>query len=175
MDPSRDIEMRLEEAAVPGLMIRRVLETRLHADLVPGHRDLAAATGATIAPGRRADVQSPHRKSREGDTIAIGDVTVRAPETPGHMREAGPAAVLIVLVSHPSGSTAIQQPFGRGPLRHVRDRPPGFSRRAARRIPLRDVSPDRLLATYPCDAAARRQLRSARSAAAGGDREECPR
>jgi len=54
VDPSRDIEMYLDEAAVQGLRITWVLETHLHADFVSGHRELAARTGATIGIGTRA-------------------------------------------------------------------------------------------------------------------------
>jgi hydroxyacylglutathione hydrolase len=87
VDPSRDIEPYLEEAAAHGLSIRWVLETHLHADFVSGHMDLAARTGATIALGARAEAGFAHRALRDGDTIAIGDARIRAIETPGHTPE----------------------------------------------------------------------------------------
>ncbi|MEO5989245.1 MAG: rhodanese-like domain-containing protein [Candidatus Eisenbacteria bacterium] len=87
VDPSRDVEMYLEEAAIHGLKIRWVLETHLHADFVSGHRELADRTGAIIALGERADAQFPHRGLREGDEIAVGQVRIRALETPGHTPE----------------------------------------------------------------------------------------
>ena len=87
VDPSRDIEPYLEEAAAHGLSIRWVLETHLHADFVSGHVDLAARTGATIALGARAEAGFAHRALRDGDTIAIGEVRIRALETPGHTPE----------------------------------------------------------------------------------------
>ena len=40
IDPSRDVQMYLDEAAEHGLRITHVLETHLHADFVSGHRDL---------------------------------------------------------------------------------------------------------------------------------------
>ena len=87
VDPSRDIDMYVEEARAQGLRIRWVLETHLHADFVSGHRDLAAATGATIGIGERAGAEYPHRALREGDEIRVGEVVVRALETPGHTPE----------------------------------------------------------------------------------------
>ena len=87
VDPSRDVEMYLAEARAQGLRITWVLETHLHADFVSGHRDLAATTGALIGIGARAEAGYPHRALREGDEIRVGQVSIRALETPGHTPE----------------------------------------------------------------------------------------
>ncbi|HTM57250.1 MAG TPA: rhodanese-like domain-containing protein [Candidatus Udaeobacter sp.] len=87
VDPSRDIERYLAEAKAHRLTIRWVLETHLHADFVSGHRDLAAATGAVIGIGAQAEAAWPHRALKEGDEIRVGDVVLRAIETPGHTPE----------------------------------------------------------------------------------------
>src|SRR5580765_8559502 len=87
IDPSRDVDQYIEEAGAHGLTIRWVLETHLHADFVSGHRELAARTGATIAIGRKADAQYPHHGLADGDEIRLGDVRLRAIETPGHTPE----------------------------------------------------------------------------------------
>jgi rhodanese-related sulfurtransferase/glyoxylase-like metal-dependent hydrolase (beta-lactamase superfamily II) len=87
VDPSRDIEMYLAEAKAHGLAIRWVLETHLHADFVSGHRELAAATGATIGVGARAGAAYEHRAMQEGDEVRAGEVVLRALETPGHTPE----------------------------------------------------------------------------------------
>jgi len=87
IDPSRDIEMYLDEAERHGLVIRWVLESHLHADFVSGHRDLAARTGATIGIGARADAEFPNRALHDGDEITVGEVRIRALETPGHTPE----------------------------------------------------------------------------------------
>src|SRR5712691_1241477 len=81
VDPSRDVQMYLDEAAAHGLSIRWVLETHLHADFVSGHRELAERTGATIAVGRYAEAAYPHRALDEGDEIRVGEVVVRVLET----------------------------------------------------------------------------------------------
>jgi glyoxylase-like metal-dependent hydrolase (beta-lactamase superfamily II)/rhodanese-related sulfurtransferase len=87
VDPSRDIQMYLDEAEAHGLAIRWILETHLHADFVSGHRELAARTGATIGIGARAEAGYPHRGLREGDEIRVGALVIRAIETPGHTPE----------------------------------------------------------------------------------------
>src|SRR5213593_2398016 len=87
VDPSRDIEMYLEEAEAQGFAIRWVLETHLHADFVSGHRELAARTGAAIGIGARAGAAFPHRALQEGDTLRVGAVVIKALETPGHTPE----------------------------------------------------------------------------------------
>jgi glyoxylase-like metal-dependent hydrolase (beta-lactamase superfamily II)/rhodanese-related sulfurtransferase len=98
VDPSRDVEMYLEEAEAHGLAIRWVLETHLHADFVSGHRDLAARTGATIAIGARAEAGYPHRALRQGDELRVGDVRIRTLETPGHT----PESLSFVVYEHPA-------------------------------------------------------------------------
>ncbi|HEY6866605.1 MAG TPA: rhodanese-like domain-containing protein [Candidatus Eisenbacteria bacterium] len=87
VDPSRDVEMYLEEAAAHGLRITGVLETHLHADFVSGHRELAARTGAAIGIGARAEAGFAHRALRDGDEIRVGAVRIVALETPGHTPE----------------------------------------------------------------------------------------
>jgi glyoxylase-like metal-dependent hydrolase (beta-lactamase superfamily II) len=51
VDPQRDIEQYLADAAQRGLTIRHVFLTHFHADFVAGHLELAAKTGATIRLG----------------------------------------------------------------------------------------------------------------------------
>jgi glyoxylase-like metal-dependent hydrolase (beta-lactamase superfamily II)/rhodanese-related sulfurtransferase len=87
IDPSRDVQMYLDEAKEHGLRIVSVLETHLHADFVSGHLELARRTGAMIGIGARAEAAFPHRALRDGDEIRIGKVRLRAIETPGHTPE----------------------------------------------------------------------------------------
>src|SRR5688572_31532139 len=54
VDPQRDVDEYLADAAAQGLQIKYVIETHLHADFVSGHQELAARTGATIVFGERA-------------------------------------------------------------------------------------------------------------------------
>jgi hydroxyacylglutathione hydrolase len=87
VDPSRDVQMYLDEASAQGFTITWILETHLHADFVSGHRELAARTGATIGVGARAEAGYPHRGLSEGDELRVGGLVVRVLETPGHTPE----------------------------------------------------------------------------------------
>ena len=103
VDPSRDVDMYLDEAKAQGLTIRWVLETHLHADFVSGHREIAARTGATIGVGAQAEAGYPHRPLEEGDEIVVGAVRLKAIETPGHT----PESLCFVIYEGPS-----ERPWG---------------------------------------------------------------
>ena len=87
VDPQRDVDQYIEEAAAQGFEIKFVIETHLHADFVSGHRELAARTGAEIVFGKAAGATFPHRAVKDGDEIKIGKVVLRIMETPGHTPE----------------------------------------------------------------------------------------
>lgn len=87
VDPQRDVDLYLQEAATQGLKILHVIETHLHADFVSGHRELAKKTGARIYYGAAAAVEFDHVSVREGDEIRLGKVSLRFLETPGHTPE----------------------------------------------------------------------------------------
>jgi hydroxyacylglutathione hydrolase len=94
VDPRRDVDEYLDEAAAAGLTIRYVIETHLHADFVSGHRELAQRTGAQVVFGARAGARVPHRAVKDGDEIRIGRVVLRFLETPGHTPES--VSVLVI-------------------------------------------------------------------------------
>src|SRR5438477_2747017 len=87
VDPQRDVDQYLEEAARRGLKIRYVIETHLHADFVSGHGELAARTGEEIVIGAKANAELPHRAVNDGDTLKLGAIELRALATPGHTPE----------------------------------------------------------------------------------------
>jgi hydroxyacylglutathione hydrolase len=87
VDPQRDVDQYIDEAAVQGLEIRYIIETHLHADFVSGHRELAERTGAEIVFGKAAGATFPHRAVKDGDELTIGSVKFRVIETPGHTPE----------------------------------------------------------------------------------------
>jgi glyoxylase-like metal-dependent hydrolase (beta-lactamase superfamily II)/rhodanese-related sulfurtransferase len=87
IDPQRDVDQYVAEAAAQNLKIKYVIETHLHADFVSGHTELAARTGAEIVFGARAGARFPHRAARDGDELSVGRVTLRVIETPGHTPE----------------------------------------------------------------------------------------
>ena len=100
VDPQRDVDQYIEEAAAQGLKIKYIIETHLHADFVSGHRELAARTGAEIVFGAQAGAEFPHRAVREGDEIKIGKVVLRIIETPGHTPESISVLVIDTEVSN---------------------------------------------------------------------------
>jgi hydroxyacylglutathione hydrolase len=87
VDPQRDVDQYIDEAARLGMAIRYVIETHLHADFVSGHRELAARSGAEIVIGANANATFPHRAVHEGDALRLGAIELRAIETPGHTPE----------------------------------------------------------------------------------------
>jgi hydroxyacylglutathione hydrolase len=99
VDPQRDVDQYLAEAAAQGLQIKHVIETHLHADFVSGHRELAKRAGAEIVFGQKAGATFPHRGVKDGDEIRIGNVVLRFLETPGHTPEGVSVLVIDTTVS----------------------------------------------------------------------------
>ena len=96
VDPRRDVDDYLGEAAEHGLRIERVIETHIHADFLSGHLELAAATGALISFGEGVEVEFPIEPLRDGQRISLGEVTLEILATPGHT----PESICIVVYEH---------------------------------------------------------------------------
>lgn len=99
VDPQRDVEQYINEAAAAGLRIKYIIETHLHADFVSGHCELAARTGAEIVFGQRAGATFPHLGVKDGDELKVGKVILRILETPGHTPESISVLVIDQVVS----------------------------------------------------------------------------
>jgi glyoxylase-like metal-dependent hydrolase (beta-lactamase superfamily II)/rhodanese-related sulfurtransferase len=84
VDPQRDIDRVLKIAAAVGVRVTHVAETHLHDDYVSGGPQLARETGAAYLVGADEAVAFPRVAVREGDEIAVGDLTVTVLATPGH-------------------------------------------------------------------------------------------
>src|SRR5215813_193949 len=100
VDPQRDVEQYVAEAAAQNLKIRYIIETHLHADFISGHRELAARTGAEIVFGEKADPTFPHVHAKDDDEIKIGKVSLRIMETPGHT----PESICVLVTDTEEGS-----------------------------------------------------------------------
>jgi glyoxylase-like metal-dependent hydrolase (beta-lactamase superfamily II)/rhodanese-related sulfurtransferase len=87
VDPQRDIDQYLTEAAEQGLTIKYVIETHLHADFVSGHTELADRTGAKIVFGSNANTVFSSLAVKDQDEIKLGTVILKFIETPGHTPE----------------------------------------------------------------------------------------
>ena len=94
VDPQRDVDQYIEEAAAQNLKIKYILETHLHADFVSGHRELAARTGAEIVFSEKAGATFPYHAVKDGDELTIGKATLRILATPGHT----PESISIVVI-----------------------------------------------------------------------------
>src|SRR6185503_3797632 len=81
VDPQRDVDEYLEEAAAQGLTIKYVIETHLHADLVSGHQEIAARTGARIIFGEKAGIEFELRAVKDGEELNVGKIVLRFIET----------------------------------------------------------------------------------------------
>lgn len=87
VDPQRDAWRFLAAAERRGLKVRAVLETHVHNDYVSGALELRAATGADILAPAKGGYGFEHTPSEEGAESRIGDLTLRAWNTPGHTYE----------------------------------------------------------------------------------------
>jgi hydroxyacylglutathione hydrolase len=87
IDPQRDVEQYINEAAAQQLTIKYVIETHFHADFVSGHRELATRTGAQIIFGQKANPTFPFLAVKDGQELLVGKIILRFLETPGHTPE----------------------------------------------------------------------------------------
>lgn len=101
IDPLRDVDRYVQLAEANGLRIVAVAETHIHADFVSGARELAERYGAKVyvsAEGgpewqsewldhRMQGGAYDHRRLRDGETFAVGNIDFRVVHTPGHTPE----------------------------------------------------------------------------------------
>jgi hydroxyacylglutathione hydrolase len=104
VDPRRDIDEYVRDAAADGLTIEMVIETHFHADFLSGHLELAHATGAEIAFSSVAETEFPSRKLEDGERLSLGEVELEFLHTPGHT----PESLSIVVYEHGDDET----PYG---------------------------------------------------------------
>jgi len=102
VDPRRDIDEYLSDAAKYGLTIEGVINTHFHADFVSGHLELVDATGAWIGFGEAAETDYPIRRLRDGEQISLGDVELEVLSTPGHTWE----SISVLVRDHPGAVPA---------------------------------------------------------------------
>jgi glyoxylase-like metal-dependent hydrolase (beta-lactamase superfamily II)/rhodanese-related sulfurtransferase len=100
IDPQRDVQQYIDEAAAHGQQIKYVIETHSHADFVSGHVELAAKTGAQIVYGERANTKFTTLKVKDGDVLNVGLIKLTFRETPGHTPEG------ITIVAEENGQPA---------------------------------------------------------------------
>ena len=87
VDPQRDIQQYLDDAARLGLHIRHVFLTHFHADFIAGHLELRDQCGAIIHLGSQAKAEYPFDAMRDGDSLGFPGLRLQVLETPGHTIE----------------------------------------------------------------------------------------
>ncbi len=87
VDPQRDVEKYVQVAGGLGLRLQYALDTHLHADFVSGARELAALLGLRVGASAEAQLAYEHLPLREGDTLALGELSLGVLATPGHSPE----------------------------------------------------------------------------------------
>ena len=100
VDPRRDIDEYLADAAKYGLTIEGVINTHFHADFVSGHLELVDATGAWIGFGEAAETDYPIRRLAHGEHISLGEVDLEILSTPGHTWE----SISVLVREHPGAA-----------------------------------------------------------------------
>jgi hydroxyacylglutathione hydrolase len=101
IDPRRDAAIYAAAAAGHGATIVAAIETHVHADFVSGARELAEL-GARVITGPGSGVGYAHYEVRDGEQLAVGDVTLTFLHTPGHTPEH-----IAVTASAPGGPTRL--------------------------------------------------------------------
>lgn len=96
VDPRRDINEYVADAAAAGLTIELVIETHFHADFLSGHLELANATGAEIAFSSVAETEFASRGLSDGERLSLGEVELEFLHTPGHT----PESLSVVVYEH---------------------------------------------------------------------------
>jgi hydroxyacylglutathione hydrolase len=86
IDPVRDVSKYDAAAGELNARLVAALETHIHADFVSGARELGTR-GSKVYASAAGHVRFPHRPVRDGDTIRIDGIVLRAVATPGHTPE----------------------------------------------------------------------------------------
>jgi hydroxyacylglutathione hydrolase len=87
VDPQRDVDEYLRDAAQGGYTIKHVFLTHFHADFIAGHIELREKTGAKIHLGKRAEPEFAAELMGDGDSVTFGQTRLTVMETPGHTPE----------------------------------------------------------------------------------------
>lgn len=87
IDPVDEPDAYVRASAAHGMTIQYVIDTHVHADHASTGRSLAAAARAAYVLGPDAHAAFAVREVRDGNTLPLGNVTLRVLHTPGHTPE----------------------------------------------------------------------------------------
>lgn len=94
IDPARNPQPYYDFAISQKAKIAAIIETHPHADFVSSHLEMHQSSGATIYVSKLLGAEYPHEPFDEGQAIVLGDITLKAINTPGH----SPDSISIVAV-----------------------------------------------------------------------------
>ncbi|NCD67936.1 rhodanese-like domain-containing protein [Mucilaginibacter agri] len=103
IDPARNPQQYYDMAAQHNADIVGVIETHPHADFVSSHLEMHLQTGAVIYVSKLVGASYPHDTFDDGDLIELGDIKLKAINTPGH----SPDSICILVEDESGKSTAI--------------------------------------------------------------------
>lgn len=84
IDPARNPQPYYDFALLHEVEITGVIETHPHADFVSSHLEIHQTTGAIIYNSKLLGATYPHESFDDGDIIYLGDIKLKAINTPGH-------------------------------------------------------------------------------------------
>ena len=94
IDPARNPEPYYTFAKQHNAKITAIIETHPHADFISSHLEIHKTTGATIYVSKLLDAEYNHETFDEGDAIILGNIALKALNTPGH----SPDSISIVAI-----------------------------------------------------------------------------
>ncbi|TXD84407.1 MBL fold metallo-hydrolase [Subsaximicrobium wynnwilliamsii] len=101
IDPERNPAQYYAYAEANNAKIVAVIETHPHADFVSSHLEIHKTTGATIYNSKKLGADYPHQSFDEGDGISLGQISLKAINTPGHSPDS------ITIVAEQGDETAL--------------------------------------------------------------------
>ena len=84
IDPARNPQPYYDFAKQHNAKITAIIETHPHADFVSSHLEIHYTTNATIYVSKLLGAEYPHQTFDEGNALVLGNITLKALNTPGH-------------------------------------------------------------------------------------------
>ncbi|HYM92819.1 MAG TPA: MBL fold metallo-hydrolase [Chitinophagaceae bacterium] len=103
IDPARNPQPYYDFAKKQKARIVAVIETHPHADFVSSHLEIHNTIGATIYVSRLLGSEYPHKSFDENDILQLGDISLKALNTPGH----SPDSISIVAIEESGKEKAV--------------------------------------------------------------------
>lgn len=103
IDPARNPQPYYDFAMQHHAKITAVIETHPHADFISSHLEIHQSTGATIYVSKLLGAEYEHETFDGGDAIVLGNITLKALNTPGH----SPDSISIVALSENGKENAV--------------------------------------------------------------------